>query len=201
MTGDGDARYLSDAHRAMIKASSISDDVQRERGYHTLSLKRDVAALGFSAGQCRVPCLVLPIWNVYGQRAGQQIRPDKPRLRKGKPVKYDQPAGVRMVIDVPPRARPWIGDPSKPLFITEGIRKADSAVSRGLCCIALLGVWNWRGTNEHGGKVALADWDAIALNDREVFIVFDSDVMEKLPVYNALCRLKSFLESRGCRSS
>jgi len=38
-----------------------------------------------------------------------------------------------------------------PLFITEGIPKGDAAVTIGLCCIALLGVWNFRGTNDAGG--------------------------------------------------
>ena len=83
-----------------------------------------------------------------------------------------------------------------PLFITEGIKKGDALVSRGLCAIALIGVWNWRGTNEHGGKTALPEWEYIALNDREVYIVFDSDVMLKQEVYAALVRLKAFLESR-----
>ena len=46
-----------------------------------------------------------------------------------------------------------------------------------MCCIDLLGVWSWRGTNSDGGIAALPDWDYIALNGREVYIVFDSDVM------------------------
>jgi hypothetical protein len=45
--------------------------------------------------------------------------------------------------------------------------------------------------------VALPDWESIALNNREVFIVFDSDVMQKRAVHAALARLKAFLESRG----
>jgi hypothetical protein len=102
-----------------------------------------------------------------------------------------------MVLDVPPAARPKLADPSAPLFITEGARKADSAVSRGLCCIALLGVWNFRGTNEHGGSTALADWDCIALKGREAYICFDSDVMEKDAVRQAMKRLRSLLELRG----
>ena len=84
-----------------------------------------------------------------------------------------------------------------PLFITEGIKKGDALVSRGLCAIALIGVWNWRGTNEHGGKTAFPAWERVALNGRKVYIVFDSDVMEKVEVYAALSRLKGFLESRG----
>ena len=66
-----------------------------------------------------------------------------------------------------------------------------------VCCIALLGVWNWRGTNDKGGKTALADWEAIALNDREVFICFDPDVTRKREVWQALDRLRAFLERRS----
>src|SRR5262249_49382406 len=68
--------------------------------------------------------------------------------------------------------------------------------SQGLLCVALLGVWNWRGSNEAGGKTALPDWEAIALNGRKVYISFDSDVSEKPEVHAALARLKTFLESR-----
>jgi hypothetical protein len=66
-----------------------------------------------------------------------------------------------------------------------------------LCAIALLGVWNWRGTNDHGGKALLPAWDYIALNGgRRAYIVFDSDVMLKPGVYKAMLRLKAFLEGR-----
>src|SRR5260370_47246 len=102
-----------------------------------------------------------------------------------------------MVRDSPPGAFAWLGDPARPLLITEGARKADAAVSLGLCCVAILGVWNFRGTNEHGGKVALGDWEHVALNDREVYIAFDSDVTIKALVQDALRRLKQFGESRG----
>jgi len=107
-----------------------------------------------------------------------------------------------MALDVPLPARRSIGEPSRPLLITEGARKADSAVSAGLCCIALLGVWSWRGTNELGGKTVLSDWESVALKGadgvgREVYIVFDSDILTKASVHAALVRLKSFLELRG----
>ena len=69
-------------------------------------------------------------------------------------------------------------------------------MSRGRCAVALLGVWNWRGRNDEGGLTALAEWDYVALNDREVYIVFDSDVMLKPRVHKAMVRLKAFLESR-----
>ena len=92
--------------------------------------------------------------------------------------------------------RAKLRDPAIPLWITEGVRKGDAAVSIDLCCIALLGVWNFRGTNDRGGKTALAHWEAVALNGREVFIAFDSDVMLKPTVHAALARLGRFLRGR-----
>jgi hypothetical protein len=42
----------------------------------------------------------------------------------------------------------------------------------------------------------LPEWEYVALNNRQVYIVFDSDVMLKQEVYAALARLKAFLEGR-----
>ena len=193
-------QHLSPAHEAMLLESAIAPEVIGARGYRTVTTKAELGRLGFPDRQRRVPALLLPIWSVLGEICGYMIRPDEPRIgRNGKPLKYEHCAGSRMVLDVPPGAREQLGDPSTPLWITEGTKKVDAAVSRGLCCIALLGVWNWRGTNEHGGKTAIADWEMVALNDRRVTVVFDSDVMTKIEVYRALVRLRDFLESRGAK--
>ena len=183
-------------HEKLIELSAILPDVAEARGYRSVTTKAELERLRFGKGQLLVPTLLVPIWGVTGEIVTYQHRPDCPRIRKDKPLKYETPAGSLMRLDVPPKARPWIGDPAKPLFITEGVRKADSAVSRDLCCIALLGVWNFRGKNEQGGKTALTDWELVALEDRMVYIVFDSDVMLKPEVHAALVRLKAFLELR-----
>jgi len=190
--------YLLPQHEKLLVESAISQEVALARGYRSVEKKNELKALGFKEAQCRVPALLLPVWGVGGEIVNYQLRPDDPRIdKKGKVVKYETPAESRMFIDVPPAARSFLGKPDRPLFITEGIRKADAAVSKGLCCIALLGVWNWRGSNEDGGKVALTDWEYIALNNREIYICFDSDVMTKSAVHQALARLKTFLEARG----
>ena len=187
-------------HQALIEASGIAAEVAAARGYRSVQKKTELRSLGFGDRQCRVPALVIPVWGVTGQIATYQIRPDEPRIGEdGKPRKYETPRGSRMVLDVPPLVRSRLADPDVPLFITEGARKADAAVSRGLCCVAVLGVWNWRGTNDLGGKVALPDWEAIALNGRPIYICFDSDAMTKPQVHQALARLKAFLEQRGAR--
>ncbi len=188
---------LSPNHRDLIEKSAISPEVARERGYRTVHDPAELEKLGFSRNQCLVPGLLIPLFNVWGEKDTCQLRPDNPRIKDDKEVKYETPKGAFMKIDVPPRCHPAIGDPNIDLFITEGVRKADSAASQGLCCVALLGVWNWRGKNNHGGTTALPDWEMIALKGRKVYIVFDSDVMVKDSVFQSLRRLKGFLESRG----
>jgi hypothetical protein len=100
------------------------------------------------------------------------------------------------MLDVPPRCRARLGDPSVTLWVTEGSKKADALAAAGACAISLSGVWNWRGSNEFGGKLALSDWDSIALNERVVRLAFDSDVARKRSVALALQRLAALLERR-----
>lgn len=188
---------LFDQHLAKLRASAVDPEVARERGYLSAGSKADLERQGFSVAQRRPPALVIPLFDVVGERAGAQVRPDEPRMLDGKPVKYETRAGQKMVLDVPPQVRPHLGDPNRPLVITEGPIKADAIVSAGLDAVALLGVWSWRGTNEDGGKVALPAWESVALNGRQVYVAFDSDAMLKPQVHAAMERLGSFLESRG----
>jgi hypothetical protein len=202
---EGDYTYngiLNNKHSKRIKDSGISWDVALLRGYRSIDKKAAAKRLGFSERQANVPAIALPIYSVAtGQIVNYQIRPDTPPIdpKTGKMRKYETPLHSRVCIDVHPgiflsRA---LRDISILLFITEGIFKADAAISKGLCCLALLGVWNWRGTNEYGGKTVLPDWEFISLQDRKVYVVSDSDIMEKESVYDALVRIAAFLKVRG----
>jgi len=197
-----DTPVLLPHHRDALEiASAIAPEVIAERGYFSATRKSELRELGFGPSQQLVPSLVIPVIGPSGQIATYQHRPDRPRIRGGKPVKYETPHGTNMRLDVPPGAGAHLGNPDMPLLVTEGCRKADAAVSRGACCVALLGVWNWRGTNEHGGKTALSEWDEIALNGRQVYVCFDSDAMRKPEVHAALARLSGFLKQRGANVS
>lgn len=198
--GSSPHQPLAPHHKRMLEEESgIKPEVIEARGYRTVTTKAELAKLGFSKAQQNVPSLLIPIYGVTGELVLYQLRPDLPRIdkKRGKPIKYETPSNSKMVLDVHPFARAKLADPKEPLFISEGIKKGDALVSHDLCSIALIGVWSFRGANEHGGKTVLADWEYIALNGRKVYIVFDSDVMEKKEVYGALVRLKAFLESRG----
>lgn len=201
MTDAAPTPQLLAQHEALIRDSAISPSVALDRGYRTVASKAELKRLGFSDAQRRVPGLLNPLHNTRGEIANYQFRSDEPRFKDGRAVKYETPAGSVVVLDVPPivHRSGELRRGDKPLFITEGVRKADSGASAGLTIIGLIGVWNWRGTNEVGGKTALPDWEDIDLKGRKVYIVFDSDVMEKLSVAKALERLKAFLEGRGSK--
>jgi hypothetical protein len=84
-------------------------------------------------------------------------RKDESRAREkgGKRLKYDLPANSSVCLDVPPSLRDKLRDLSEPLFVTEGPLKADSAVSHGVTCVDVLGVWT------HARQESLlTDWDA-----------------------------------------
>jgi hypothetical protein len=191
---------LLDHHReTLLKKSAIADREIQARGYFTAERISDLKRLGFGEAQCNVPALGIPIWGPDGRINLYQSRPDTPRIGpQGKPVKYETPRKAQMALDVPPPARPYIRDPRTPLVATEGVKKGDSAISNGFgCALALLGVYNFRGINDDGGKTILAEFEYIALNGRTVYLVFDSDVMVKRAVYGALRRLAGFLAYRG----
>jgi Domain of unknown function (DUF3854) len=190
-------RLLSQ-HVALLEASAISPEVADARGYVSVTELTRLEQAGFSPAQRQVPGLLIPIHGVTGEVVGYQYRPDTPRVTDaGKELKYESPAGSSHHLDVPPAVLPVLGDPSVPLWITEGARKVDAAVTAGLACVGLAGVWAWRCTNENGGKVALPDFQSVALNDREVVVCFDSDVMTKPDVRKAIEGLRQLLFSRG----
>ena len=201
---------LAQRHYEMLKASAITDEVIKERGYKTIINAKDLQLLGFSSSQENVPGLLLPLHSTDGQTPLYVYRPDSPRViedkkqrnadgtYKQKVIKYEMPKGEKMRLDVPPRCCANISNPTIPLWITEGQKKADALASIGLCAIALLGVWNFVGTNDRGGKVFLSDFLDIAFNNgRPVRIVFDSDVMTKPEVKQALEVLTQRLQRKG----
>lgn len=71
---------------------------------------------------------------------------------------------------IPPKVRPFLNDLTVPLCVIEGEKKSLKACQAGLKCISIPGLWNW----SDGSKNLISDFDQIALNGREVFIVPDS---------------------------
>ena len=196
MTGYG--LHIFPQHAALLEASAIDPDVSRTRGYVSVDRGTRLEPAGFTRSQRRnTPGLLIPVYGTDGELRLHQYRPDTPPLdaKTGKAVKYETPWRRPICLDVPRAVNGQLGDPSVPLWITEGARKADAAVSAGLCCIALIGVDGWQRNG-----IALPDWKAgVRLRDREVLVAFDSDVMTKESVVRSLRGLTAFLDYCGAK--
>jgi hypothetical protein len=189
---------LATHFRQLNEGSNISVDVIKERGYRSLLGKSELEKLGFTPSQRHVPGILIPLCGVDGNDiVGYQFRPDSPRLNnKGKPIKYENPRGTSIRLDAPPACRESLGNPGVPVWFVEGVKKADSLASRGECAVTLTGVWNFKGRNSLGGTTILADFDYIALKDRECYVCFDSDYRDNPSVSKASARLAEHLSRK-----
>ena len=113
---------------------------------------------------------------------------------EGHTMRYYQRSGTPPRLYIPTRARTALADPSVPLLITEGEKKALKANQEGLACVAVGGLWNWQG----GGR-PIADLDRIDWCDRETWIVPDSDVWTRPDLLQPVFALGKELESRGAK--
>jgi len=202
---------LDPSHLVALHASAITDEVIFTRGYRTVRSNDELQKFGFAPAQCKAPGLLLPVHTTDGGNGLAVYRPDNPRVLEDrskrnpdgthpcKVLKYEFPKGESMRLDCPPKCQPLLGDPSVALWITEGQKKADALASAGLCAIALLGVWNFKGKNEFGSTTLLADWDYVGLQGRDIRIVFDSDILTKREVRSAIDRLTEHLQRKGAK--
>lgn len=208
---------LSAHHRTeLIEGSAIDPAVIAERGYVTVArpnaalldsygrnTRDQLNAMGFPAWSTRedyyFPGLLIPQYTPSGQRYAGQWKPFRAvPNREGKPMRYASAKGPSR-IDVHPRwnvldpsVLPAIQDPNRRLWITEGVKKADSLTSRGEVTVALAGVYNWR-----NGHATLGDWEDVRLKGRDIVICFDADAVTKPHVAQAMARLGKWLRYKG----
>lgn len=187
-----DPPALLPAHaRELYEGSGIDPEIASRRGYRSVNAE-EALALGFAPSQAR-PGLFLPEWSLAGVQIGGRLKPDQPRQdASGKPIKYEAPRGSMPLLDVHPDAQPLLRDPAIPIWFTEGVKKADSAWSQGMPCVALPGVWMFL-----HDKMVVPDLDEIALNGRLARVIFDSDVTRKESVARALLGFCEALRRRG----
>jgi len=200
---------LDPHHLAHLRSSAIAEDVIAERGYYSLAPGDVTSAaelLGVKPATAKPSmhqgALVIPLHRLGdAQPYAYVLRPDNPTTdSKGRPRKYLYPSGITNIFDALPRHRDALGDPSRPLWLTEGAKKADaltSAFGDLIAAINLNGVHGWRATNDNGGKVASPDIQQIALNGREVIICPDGDYKTNAHVQQGINDLARLLASRA----
>src|SRR5512133_2996879 len=181
---------INGKHIAQLRASMINAERASTRGSESVDDPQRLRDLGFSRTQATlVPALLIPQRDKRGEIWGYVSRPDEPGEGR---QKYETCNGQANRLDVPPGVGEQLDDPRVPLVVTEGSKKADAGAEAGLCIVSINGVWGWRGRNAHGAKTALPDFEEIALDGRDVVLAFDSDVVVKKPVQQALGRFAQF---------
>jgi putative DNA primase/helicase len=184
-----DAAVIAERGYESIHRPTNGDQRQRERlrrlGIPTWAIKEDSYFSG----------LLIPMYGPTGARASFQwkLRVAVPN-HHGKKQKYASPKGQTSRLDVHPRNRDKIADPTVELWIGEGVKKGDSLASRGICAISLTGVYNWR--SQLG---TLGDWEDVPLKGRVVTICFDSDARTNANVLRAMIRFGRWLKSKGVK--
>jgi hypothetical protein len=101
-----------------------------------------------------------------------RVKPHDPRIRDGKPNKYEQPRGVSPRAYFPAVSLPLLRDGDSDIYLTEGEKKALALAQLGLAAVGVGGVWSWK---SQGPDALMDDLAAIPWRARVVFIVFDYD--------------------------
>jgi Domain of unknown function (DUF3854) len=177
---------LSDAHQRMLfEELGISPEVVAERGTFSALRGRDVPQdYGWLA---KKPGMVFLVHTLDGG-IFCRLRLDNP----GQLPKYMQPKGHPNRLDVHPLQHERIKRPGGMRYVTEGEKKVDSGVSRGLVMVGLSGAWNGQKDNE-----LIPDWSLLPLEGERYSITFDSDIASNLNVQMAADRQAQLLREQG----
>lgn len=117
-----------------------------------------------------------------------------------KPIKYFQVSGTTSHLYFPPLCdwRKIAADPSIPIYICEGEKKAAKACAEGFPTIGIGGVWNFlEKVSDDLPSDLIDDFNLINWDGRKVIIVFDSDILFKESVRIALKKLRDQLVRLG----
>jgi len=181
---------LSDSHQGILyDDSGIDPPVAAERGTFTASRGKDVPQ--DHGWLPKKPGVVFPVHTLDGG-IFYRLRSDNP----GRLPRYMQPKGHPNRLDLHPRQHERIKRPGGRRYATEGEKKVDSGVSRGLLMVGQSGVFN--GQRDKGAAL-IDDWYELPLDGEEYAICYDSDIETNESVQLAADRLARLLEAEGAK--
>ena len=193
---------LAHQHLEELRASGISDELIAASGIRTVSGMDACQMLKWSRdpGQAS-PGWAIPFDDPNAPDCYWRIKFDHPRVVDGRKIKYESPVGGGNRAYLPPG---FDGSKGKQIVVTEGEKKALSAIAHGVNCLGLTGCWNWQKPRKrddagrgYGPRHLIDDLTKISWANRDVIICFDSDVAEKHSVELAQQRLAEALAKRG----
>lgn len=197
---------INDSLLANLRESQLTDDtINAARLFALPSAKW--RPYGFRSSARPQPGLLIPF---FGPGATEpfafRLRPQFPipsGKKKGKFKKYDQPYGTGPLVYMPPLAATveHLGAVDRPLYWTEGEKKALLLAQLGHCVVGLTGVDNW-GDSEarargEGRRLHAFISEHYRIAGRQHVIVFDADARAKQEVTQAMQRLAGLLTHLG----
>jgi len=174
----GDLRlHLHPDHLADLRASGLTDDTIRTAGLHSLA-PRLIEHFFKSVPTEVETALCFPYQ--HGEFARIKLFPALGKM------KYAQPAGTSARLYMPFPAS------ERPLYVIEGEKKTLAAIQAGLNAVGIGGVWAWMSNGEPIDDLNLIPWDG-----REVTIVPDSDVFQRVDLLRGIYALGRELREQG----
>lgn len=181
------ARPLNEQHLSQLAASGISPEVAEEAALRSADAEEVRGVLGRSQGVGTG--LLIPyfeaangnVLQVMAKGAKQafdfvRVRLDDPRLapdRNGMPSKYLSRRGSGQHPYILPRVSRQIrSGNAKTILITEGEKKALSAITHGFCAIGISGNFGWK---QKDTQAVLPSLELHLPKDSNVVLVWDSD--------------------------
>lgn len=209
------SRALSDAHRAHLRASGLTDESIDSGGFFTEREGRELASiLGWKGwpktrGDGLVIPFYLPTVGAGAEPFFARVRPDHPRTdeRSGKVAKYEQPKDTPVAPYFPVRSRVhrrYEASATEPLVFTEGEKKAALLDQLGFAAIGATGVSCFhdaphrKETDEYRLHELIRRHVHVA--GRACFVVFDSDQVDNDQVVRAARILAGMLLAAGAAS-
>lgn len=196
-------RHITQAHAdEWIKGSAVSELITRRNVESLGDLQEIARRLGWKG------YLGTPGWWVFNTdprtgkpRISGQFKPDSaiqfPDGASGKYLSGPKGGPVEAFFADVGDPNYWtsiLDDPTRQVIITEGSKKAASAITAGIPAISISGVW----CGQIDKKKLIPDLELIAVPGRPICLVFDSDILFKPEVQQALTNLGKILKKVGC---
>ncbi len=191
MAPTGSKNTISSAHLSTLAESGIAQEIAERLGW-------------YSAG----PVELIKIQKRKDIRCGGIVMPFGDgfcRVRLDEPLngaKYIQEAGTAMRLylpNLPALTEVLPNGMDRPIYVTEGEKKAVCACLHGLPCIGIGGVWSWKDADG-----MLPDWKRVGIAGRRFVLVGDSDLAGRPKESNAndgLPKLADALLERGAEEA
>ncbi|MFO0836895.1 MAG: phage/plasmid primase, P4 family [Phycisphaerae bacterium] len=201
-----DGSGLDEKHRLELRASGIEDGLIARAGIYSAGGDEIRRLLGwqpreFSWGRG----WVIPFDRDGVDASYCRVKLDFPRCdRDGRPIKYESPRSAPNRAYFPPGFEEAAQRATEPILLTEGEKKALAAIQHGFPCLGLVGVWGFaekRGRRRTGSATGprelLPDLNRVQWNGRRVYVLFDSDGVDKPDVRMAEREVSRLLRGRG----